>query len=461
MYLTKYLTFFELDPTSTLLINSLSGAVDEVSHDLASNLKRVHQKEKREIDFEVESNIEDHLKERGYLFETLEDEESFLLTLYEKSEEVYTKSPVKFVICPTYSCNLRCTYCFEGDLVAKEKAVLNKKQLSSIFSAVDEIRKQQSISRRVFELFGGEPLLKSTKFIVEEIFHELHNRGDILAIITNGTKILEFKEVIREYQDILDSIQVTLDGPKMIHDKRRKYPNGRGSFDEIVRGIDFLLEAGVPVHIRVNIDKENIYYLPEFVTYMERKTWPFYRNFECDIVPVTSHTSCVHSPHLLREDEAVRIILDMFPDIATLRKTFNLIMFRVLRHISSILEPSRQNVAVVPSFYYCEADNLEYYVFGPDNHIYICPDTIINKEYAVGTYFPELNIDENKMLSWKRDILSIPKCRECEIATFCGGGCALVAKERGEMNPDCNGAKDALLAYLNWWKKSFPKNSRW
>lgn len=454
MYLTKYLVFFELDSSTVLLVNSLSGSVDKTSHDLASKLKRVHQKKTSEIDFEMESSIETHLKERGYLFETREDEENSLLALYEKSKEIYAQNPVKFVICPTYSCNLRCTYCFEGDFVAKNKTVLNKEQLSSILSAVDEIRERQSISRWVFELFGGEPLLRSTKPIVEEIFHELHNRGDILAIITNGTNILEFKEMIQEYQDILDSIQVTLDGPKTIHDKRRKHTNGKGTFDEIVRGIDFLLDAGISARVRVNIDRENIYYLPEFVAFMERKTWPSHRNFHCDIVPVNSHTSRVHSPHILREDEAVRIILDMFPDIATLRKTFNFTMFRVLTYISSILEPARQHVAVTPAFHYCEANSLEYYVFGPDNGLYACPDTIINKEYAIGTYFPELNIDEEKRSSWKRDILSIPKCRECEVATFCGGGCALAPRERGEMNPDCNGAKEALFAYLTWWKKT-------
>jgi uncharacterized protein len=448
LYLTKRLIFFELDSSSTLLINTLSGAVDKVSNDIASKLKEVHKKEHRKIDFELESNVEDHLKQRGYLFETLDDEQNFLLDVYEKSRIISSQSPVKFVICPTYSCNLACTYCYEGDLRSRNEEILDETKISAIFYSVDEILNRMSITKYLFELFGGEPFLNSTKSIIEIIFKKLRQRKEAVAIVTNGTNIIKFKDLILEYWDIIDSIQITLDGPKKIHDSRRKYVNGSGSFDEIVQGIDFLLELGINVRIRVNVDKENIYQLPELITFVERKNWSFYQNFHCDIAPVTFHTSYVSSINTLNENQTLEILLDQFPNTDQLRKVFNFEMFRVLNYISSIVEPSRQHISVLPSFHYCEANNLECYVFGPDNYIYACPDAIVDKKYSIGTYYPDLNIDQNKQLYWKRNILTIPKCKECEVATFCGGGCALVPLERGEIEPDCNGTKETLLTYL-------------
>lgn len=452
MFVTKYLTFFDVDSSKTLLINSLSGAVDVVPHHLAAALQRVHTK-KIPIDFEIEAGTTQYLTERGYLFETRESEEEYLLTLYEKAKEVYAQNPVKFVICPTYSCNLRCTYCYEGDLGIKNNKILNKEQISAIFSAADEIRKDTSISHWLFELFGGEPLLKRTKSIVEHIVATVYNRNDTVAIVTNGTHILDYKNVFKTYTSTVDSVQITLDGPEFIHNKRRLYPNGNGTFNTIVRGIDFLLNQGIHVRLRVNVDKENIQYLPAFITFLERKTWPFYTNFLCDIAPVTYHTRHVRAPHVLREDEAVRIILDMIPDLSLLRKTIHFNMFRVLNHVSSVLEPTRHHISVAPSFHYCEAANLEYYVFGPDNCIYACPDAIVDTKYAVGRYFPEFVLEKEKLQYWKRDILSIPECRRCEVAFFCGGGCGLVSKEH-KGNPACNGAKEVLATYLDFWKKS-------
>lgn len=460
MYLTKHLIYFEIDSSRTLLINTLSGAVDKVSNDIASKLRDVNNKGTSKIDFELESNVRDHLKQRGYLFETPDDEQTFFLELYDKSKRLSGQNPVKFVICPTYSCNLACTYCYEGDLGSKNKAILNETQLSSIFSSIDKIRDDRSISKWFFELFGGEPFLNSTKPIIEKIFHELQERQENLAIVTNGTNIISFKELIEKYRNIIDSIQITLDGPKIIHDARRKYVNGRGSFEEIVRGIDFLLEIGIHVRLRVNIDKENIYYLPQFITFVERKNWSFYQNFLCDIAPVTFHTSHVRSVNNLNEDQAVRIILDMFPDMVQLRKVFNFGMFRVLNHISSVIEPARQYMSVLPAFHYCEANTLECYVFGPDNYIYACPDAIVDKKYSIGTYYPDLEIDKNKQSYWKRNILSIPKCKECEVATFCGGGCALVQLEHNEKEPDCNRANETLFAYLGAWKENLNQSSR-
>ena len=455
MFLTKKTIFYEIDSAQTLLINSLSGAFDKVTNDLSFKLKKLQDKESSSEYFDIEPSILEYFKERGYIFNSTEEEDKYLLAIFDKSNVVSQQKPVKFVICPTYSCNLRCIYCYEGDLGSRYSAVMDDMHLEALFSAVDEIKRSRSVRNWLFELFGGEPLSRITKPIVNKIFLKLRALSEPLSIVTNGTNIFDFKDLISEYRDILDFIQVTLDGPKAIHDARRKYASGEGSFDKIVKGIDWLLEEGIQVDLRVNIDNQNISYLPEFVTYIERKNWPFYKSFNCDIAPVTFHTSIVNTKDILTEDKLVQKIFEMFPDLAHMRKIINFGMFRILNYVTSVLEPTREHVIVLPSFHYCEATNHECYVFGPDNYIYACPDSIVNQKYAIGSYYPDLFIDEDKHAHWDRNILNTQKCRECEVATFCGGGCALMSIESGSNEPACNGAMEVLFEYLKANKDKF------
>jgi uncharacterized protein len=454
MHVTKRLIFFELDSSHTLIINSLSGAIDQVSNDLATQLRAALKHPTRSVESELPPAVTTHLKQRGYLFDTPQDEERYLQDIYAKWQRAVAHTPTKFVICPTYSCNLRCTYCYEGTLGVENKAVLQPERLDAILSAVDEIRAQRGISRWLFELFGGEPLQASTQPIVRDLLQRLQERHEALAIVTNGTHILAARDLFVTFADTIDSVQITLDGLQAVHDARRKYASGRGTFDEIVSVIDFLLERDVHVRLRVNVDRQNVAQLPGLVQFIEGKSWSCYRNFACDIAPVTFHTRRVQSPDVLAEDEAVRLILDAFPDMAHLTSVFNFGMFRVLNHVTSVLEPSRQHMTILPTFNYCEANNLHAYVFGPDRYVYACPDAIVDSRYAIGTYFPRLRLDAQSQAYWQRDILGTPQCRECPVATFCGGGCALVPLENGQSGPACNRAQETLLAYLHAWQAS-------
>ena len=59
------------------------------------------------------------------------------------------------------------------------------------------------------------------------------------GIQTNGTLITnELLELIRETQDF--QIGLSLDGPEEIHNKTRIYENGRGSFDDVMRGLNLI-----------------------------------------------------------------------------------------------------------------------------------------------------------------------------------------------------------------------------
>ena len=68
-------------------------------------------------------------------------------------------------------------------------------------------------------------------------------------------------------------VQVTIDGPRAIHDARRPHGSGRATFERIVRGVEALVAAGVPVNLRVVADRENLPALPALARLAEEKGW--------------------------------------------------------------------------------------------------------------------------------------------------------------------------------------------
>ena len=76
------------------------------------------------------------------------------------------------------------------------------------------------------------------------------------SIITNGYLLTkEVAEKLKEYH--VRSAQITVDGPKEIHDTRRPMANGQGTYDVIM---EHLVETKgiLPINLRINVDYDNV-----------------------------------------------------------------------------------------------------------------------------------------------------------------------------------------------------------
>ena len=152
--------------------------------------------------------------------------------------------PIVKAIClhMAHDCNLRCGYCF-----ADSGAYHGQRSLMSLETgkkALDFLIKASKHRKHIeVDFFGGEPLLnfevckELVKYGKEQ--GALHNKVFKFTLTTNG--VLLTKEV----QDFLNeegiSAVLSLDGRKETNDKMRKFPNGAGSNDSIVKNFqDFV-----------------------------------------------------------------------------------------------------------------------------------------------------------------------------------------------------------------------------
>jgi len=148
---------------------------------------------------------------------------------------------------PTHNCNLSCTYCYvEKDA---EKGVMGEKLLAQ---SIEKISKAYQKSHWIWH--GGEPLTMGLDFYknVSEVqeFYRKKGKNFLNSIQTNGTLITEdLLNFIEQKKDFY--LSTSLDGPQEIHDKIRIYKNGKGSFEDVMDGLNSTkkrnssLEAGV------------------------------------------------------------------------------------------------------------------------------------------------------------------------------------------------------------------------
>jgi len=121
-----------------------------------------------------------------------------------------------------------------------------------------------------FCYFGGEPMMCFD--LIQDITNYIHLKqaGDQrqvrISITSNGT-ILS--------QTILDFLQsekidlcISLDGPAHIHDKNRRYPNGKGSFSCVEKNLRKYLMQLDSVQVNSVYSPDTVAYLPDTVDYL-------------------------------------------------------------------------------------------------------------------------------------------------------------------------------------------------
>lgn len=136
----------------------------------------------------------------------------------------------------TENCNMRCSYCIYSGKYKKQR-IHSKRYMSekTALKAVDYFL--NNCANEIYVgFYGGEPLLafKQMKEVVEYIKSKT-DRIINFSLTTNGTLFNE--EIIEFFVRNKFSVTVSLDGPKRVHDRYRKYINGRGTFQRVMKNL--------------------------------------------------------------------------------------------------------------------------------------------------------------------------------------------------------------------------------
>jgi len=153
----------------------------------------------------------------------------------------------------TQQCNMRCGYCIYSGNYEQREHGQKKMELKTALTALEYLLRHSSEAESLqLGFYGGEPLLEYEliKKCVEYMEDNAANRVITYHMTTNLTilneDILHF--CIQKNFEIL----VSFDGPQYIHDKHRKFVNGVGSFETVIRNLNQIKK------INANYYKKNV-----------------------------------------------------------------------------------------------------------------------------------------------------------------------------------------------------------
>ncbi len=426
-----------------MLIQGYTGAIDIVNTSLKEFL--VNSPNVSKDSFPYSPQVLDRLIERGYITSKTRNEEyeymKNISRIFHNRDKRYIKS---FTLLVTYDCNFKCPYCFENKGTDSNNSswVINKKMVDAFFDAISEIEPNKSLINKTINLFGGEPLLKSNKEIIEYITRKGSTYGYSFAATSNGYDIDNYEKLIKE--KLLQGIQITIDGTKLIHNSRRIHTTEGGTFDKIFKNIKMALNNGISISVRTNIDKANANEVTKLDNFFKESGFYSYKNFSAYAVCISGELNFnpnaynESSEHCLKQKDFLKIF-----ESEDIKITHNQqLYFRLYDAIAN-------NRAISLSSCHCSAQSSAY-VFDPFGYIYSCPEVVGNRAKAIGAYNNGLVWTKEKDKWFNRDIGIINKCSKCKYALICGGGCfTKVQLNKGDSDSYCDDFPIVLKAIVN------------
>jgi uncharacterized protein len=376
------------------------------------------------------------LREAGFVVGADAEDEALRAAAVATWREEAARTPTQLVVVPTFGCNLACTYCYQEVFEPAARALVSPEVVDAFFAYVDRMHAGES-PRPYLTLFGGEPL-RDTPAHHDRLDRYLRGaaaRRMQVAVVTNGYDLSAF--LPRLATGTVKEVQVTLDGPGPVHDRRRPHAGGGATFERIVAGVEGLVAAGVPVNLRVVADRGNLDALPALAELAAARGWldlPDTR-FKTQVGRNYELFGCASRQR--REDLFDRVelwarYLELAEAHPILRR-FHSPRFHGIGHLAATGE------LPAPNFDACPAAKKEW-AFGPDGTLYGCTATVGHPAHALGRFHPEIRRDEAAIAAWRgRSTLTIPACQGCAVAPVCGGGCGAIAWDQAAtpLAPDC------------------------
>ncbi|MGA3287154.1 MAG: radical SAM peptide maturase, CXXX-repeat target family [Bacteroidota bacterium] len=180
---------------------------------------------------------------------------------------------VTFIV--TEDCQLRCRYCY-----LHGKNHVNKMNFGVAQRTVDYLLGNRDLFTEpsvIWDFIGGEPFLeielidRISDYIKRRMYEESHPWFDSYRFSFSTNGILYDDPKVQKYIEKNKthlSIGITIDGTQRKHDMQRVYPNGRGSYADVVRNVPLWLSQFPDSSSKVTIAHDDLPFIFESVLHL-------------------------------------------------------------------------------------------------------------------------------------------------------------------------------------------------
>lgn len=157
----------------------------------------------------------------------------------------------QLIILPTEKCNFRCTYCYEDFSVGRMK----KETIFGIKALLE--RRCSDLDYLNISWFGGEPLTaKDIVLDISEHVMALARKYATLSYVGNMTTngyLLDYNTTVALADVGVRRYQISLDGPREVHDKSRIRADGGSTYDRIWGNLLAIRDSSAAVSVLLRI----------------------------------------------------------------------------------------------------------------------------------------------------------------------------------------------------------------
>jgi len=306
-------------------------------------------------------------------------------------DDLYLTHPKSFIVFTTTKCNARCFYCYE--LHQKNKTHMTEETANKVGDYI--VRYSDRNSSIHIGFFGGEPLFNQKP--IDIVINKVMNAGlpYYTTFITNG--YLFTPELANKAKNLwkTTNVQITIDGTESVYNKTKNYIYDGSPYKVVLNNIAALLNRGIPVVIRLNVDLYNADNLKVLIKQLHDRfgnhplfqiyTWPIFED----------------EYHHRTEEE-------------------NELLFKKLKEIEDLLAEYEyefgKDCSSEIKAVQCMADNGENVTISPRGELGVCEH--YTDSHFWGHIDNPLEKDFEELKSWK-EYNDLDMCKDCPLYPSC------------------------------------------
>ena len=296
-----------------------------------------------------------------------------------------------FTILTTTDCNARCYYCYEMGI---RRLPMTDETAHAAADYIARVSRGEKVRLR---WFGGEPLYN--RRAIDLICRDLKEKQIVFesSMISNGYYLDRetVRDAVTEWQ--LRQVQITIDGTEKVYNRTKAYIDRDGSspYERVMQNIRTALDAGIRVHIRLNMDAGNAGDLLHLTEDLEKR-FQGCENLGVYVAIIHEFAGKIHAYRSLAQKEADYFaIRERLKQSGLLRKGEDL--------------PSAMRNAS------CIADNDAGETILPDGRVGRCEH--FSESMITGDLYHEER-DPDVTRKWKERLV-VPACRDCALYPRC------------------------------------------
>ncbi len=348
------------------------------------------------------------------------------------------------IIAPTLRCNFGCEYCYV-DLNANKMSAENRNRLVRFFE-----RKLQPRSRATVCWTGGDPSLAvdvvaelSRSFLA--MCRERESRYDAY-MITNGY-LLDDAMLDQVLAAGIGGLQITFDGDREHHDRRRFLANGAPTYDRIRTNLVRACRR-IDVNIRVNVDRENHETLPNLFADLAASDLGHRASiYFAQVEAVNENCSSYHDRCLSTQEYAA-----LEPEL----------MREALAHG---LQLNGSGLTRLHGSF-CGANSQNFYVVDSNCQLLKCYNDYGTADRngigSIGEDGIEIIDKPHNLIKWLSwDPFESAECRDCAVLPLCMGGCSYhIMSHDMEVEGGCLKLRYTIDQVLDLYGERLSQNAR-